>query len=289
MLSLVNMSRYWRFLAMPSMCVYVCVRATERERERELRPMFGRAPLLHDGAAARKARRVLSVPVAVHPPQQHHIHSGHGRRDVVWHAGTVQRCDDAAAAAARAARGRCVCKGQVGADHREDIRAGTGRRHRTDRCVPAVFAYHTVHRAHRCYARCSPRGVMGLSPSWQSRSGRTPSMLVSGRARLGLEAFHLRRTRLAAHLRPCSHVQPTSTRISKIDGTSSRSGVVCSRPRQAQRNALTDVFLPACHTRPPNRFDFGGSSVINTNKHIRLTQDRKSQAGWLWSRLVRLT
>ena len=26
-------------------------------------------------------------------------------------------------------------------------------------------------------------------------------------------------------------------------------------------------------------------SIINTNKHIRLTQDRPSQSGWLWSRL----
>lgn len=32
-------------------------------------------------------------------------------------------------------------------------------------------------------------------------------------------------------------------------------------------------------------FDFGGSAIINTNKHVRLTQDRSSQAGWLWSRL----
>ena len=33
-------------------------------------------------------------------------------------------------------------------------------------------------------------------------------------------------------------------------------------------------------------FDFGGSTIINTNKHVRLTQDRPSQAGWLWSRLA---
>lgn len=33
-------------------------------------------------------------------------------------------------------------------------------------------------------------------------------------------------------------------------------------------------------------FDFGGSTIINTNKHVRLTQDRSSQAGWLWSRLA---
>ncbi|KAF9163530.1 hypothetical protein BGX21_000186 [Mortierella sp. AD011] len=32
-------------------------------------------------------------------------------------------------------------------------------------------------------------------------------------------------------------------------------------------------------------FDFGGDSIVNTNKHIRLTQDEPSQSGWLWSRL----
>ncbi|CAG8463110.1 5202_t:CDS:2 [Diversispora eburnea] len=32
-------------------------------------------------------------------------------------------------------------------------------------------------------------------------------------------------------------------------------------------------------------FDFGGDTVINTNKYIRLTHDRQSQTGWLWSRL----
>ena len=55
-------------------------------------------------------------------------------------------------------------------------------------------------------------------------------------------------------------------------------------PLSGTTNAPTDVILAL--SPAPNRFDFGGSSVINTNKHIRLTQDRKSQAGWLWSRLV---
>ncbi|KAI1309525.1 hypothetical protein EDD11_004074 [Mortierella claussenii] len=32
-------------------------------------------------------------------------------------------------------------------------------------------------------------------------------------------------------------------------------------------------------------FDFGGDAIVNTNKHIRLTQDMPSQSGWLWSRL----
>jgi len=32
-------------------------------------------------------------------------------------------------------------------------------------------------------------------------------------------------------------------------------------------------------------FDFGGETYVNTNKYIRLTQDRQSETGWLWSRL----
>lgn len=34
-------------------------------------------------------------------------------------------------------------------------------------------------------------------------------------------------------------------------------------------------------------FDFGGHTVINTNKYIRLTSIQSSQQGYLWSRLVR--
>ncbi|CED84961.1 Lectin VIP36, involved in the transport of glycoproteins carrying high mannose-type glycans [Phaffia rhodozyma] len=32
-------------------------------------------------------------------------------------------------------------------------------------------------------------------------------------------------------------------------------------------------------------WDFGADTIINTNKGIRLTQDRPSEQGWLWSRL----
>ncbi|KAG0181464.1 hypothetical protein DFQ29_008246 [Apophysomyces sp. BC1021] len=32
-------------------------------------------------------------------------------------------------------------------------------------------------------------------------------------------------------------------------------------------------------------FDFGGDTVINTNRHIRLTSNKQSQSGYLWSRL----
>ncbi|BGP36879.1 hypothetical protein JCM10449v2_000781 [Rhodotorula kratochvilovae] len=47
------------------------------------------------------------------------------------------------------------------------------------------------------------------------------------------------------------------------------------------------IYAPYVDSDLQNRwFDFGGSTIINTNKHIRLTQDRPSQAGWLWSRLA---
>ncbi|GAA99123.1 uncharacterized protein L969DRAFT_621617 [Mixia osmundae IAM 14324] len=46
------------------------------------------------------------------------------------------------------------------------------------------------------------------------------------------------------------------------------------------------LFAPYVDADLQNRwFDFGGTAIVNTNKHIRLTQDRPSQAGWLWSRL----
>ncbi|ORY85353.1 legume-like lectin family-domain-containing protein [Leucosporidium creatinivorum] len=47
------------------------------------------------------------------------------------------------------------------------------------------------------------------------------------------------------------------------------------------------LYAPYVDSDLQNRwFDFGGSTIINTNKHVRLTQDRASQAGWLWSRLA---
>lgn len=42
-----------------------------------------------------------------------------------------------------------------------------------------------------------------------------------------------------------------------------------------------------CHTdRIAQFWDFGGDAYVDTNKYIRLTQDRGSQAGWLWTRAV---
>ncbi|WVR07833.1 hypothetical protein IAU60_004876 [Kwoniella sp. DSM 27419] len=32
-------------------------------------------------------------------------------------------------------------------------------------------------------------------------------------------------------------------------------------------------------------WDFGEQAIINTNKHVRLTQDKPSEKGWLWSRM----
>lgn len=34
-------------------------------------------------------------------------------------------------------------------------------------------------------------------------------------------------------------------------------------------------------------FDFGGNTIVDTNKHIRLTSTASSQQGYLWSRLVK--
>ncbi|KAL7409610.1 legume-like lectin family-domain-containing protein [Mrakia frigida] len=46
------------------------------------------------------------------------------------------------------------------------------------------------------------------------------------------------------------------------------------------------LYAPYVDSDLQNRWwDFGADAIINTNKHIRLTQDRPSEMGWLWSRL----
>ncbi|KIR33941.1 lectin, mannose-binding 2 [Cryptococcus deuterogattii 99/473] len=46
------------------------------------------------------------------------------------------------------------------------------------------------------------------------------------------------------------------------------------------------LAAPYVDTDLQNRWwDFGGDAIINTNKHVRLTQDKPSQAGWLWARM----
>ncbi|KAG2186215.1 hypothetical protein INT43_002653 [Umbelopsis isabellina] len=62
----------------------------------------------------------------------------------------------------------------------------------------------------------------------------------------------------------------------------------------AQNNAPSSSITLQTHSLYPpyidddlqNRwFDFGGDAIINTNKHVRLTSNRPSQVGYLWSRL----
>jgi len=46
------------------------------------------------------------------------------------------------------------------------------------------------------------------------------------------------------------------------------------------------IFPPYVDQDLQNRwFSFGADAYVNTNKHIRLTRDRPSETGWLWSRL----
>ncbi|KAH9966287.1 legume-like lectin family-domain-containing protein [Russula compacta] len=46
------------------------------------------------------------------------------------------------------------------------------------------------------------------------------------------------------------------------------------------------LFAPYIDQELQNRWwDFGADTIVNTNKHIRLTHNRQSQMGWLWSRL----
>jgi len=66
-------------------------------------------------------------------------------------------------------------------------------------------------------------------------------------------------------------------------------------PKSVNIDALIDstinlrthsLFAPYVDQDLQNRwFSFGGDAYVNTNKHIRLTRDRPSETGWLWSRL----
>ncbi|KIP03716.1 hypothetical protein PHLGIDRAFT_110493 [Phlebiopsis gigantea 11061_1 CR5-6] len=46
------------------------------------------------------------------------------------------------------------------------------------------------------------------------------------------------------------------------------------------------IYPPYIDQDLQNRWwDFGADTIINTNKHVRLTRNKASQMGWLWSRL----
>ncbi|EJD08106.1 uncharacterized protein FOMMEDRAFT_164846 [Fomitiporia mediterranea MF3/22] len=46
------------------------------------------------------------------------------------------------------------------------------------------------------------------------------------------------------------------------------------------------IYAPYIDQDLQNRWwDFGADAIVNTNKHIRLTRNKPSQMGWLWSRL----
>ncbi|WFD03937.1 hypothetical protein MOBT1_002634 [Malassezia obtusa] len=46
------------------------------------------------------------------------------------------------------------------------------------------------------------------------------------------------------------------------------------------------LFSPYVDSSLQNSYwDFGGNAIVDTNRYVRLTQDRPSERGWLWSRL----
>lgn len=49
----------------------------------------------------------------------------------------------------------------------------------------------------------------------------------------------------------------------------------------AQHKRAATLFISGAN----DRWDFGEDTIVNTNRHMRLTQDRQSEKGWLWSRL----
>jgi mannose-binding lectin 2 len=66
--------------------------------------------------------------------------------------------------------------------------------------------------------------------------------------------------------------------------------VIPARAEEKEENVTQlrthSIYMPYIDQDLQNRwFDFGADTVINTNRHIRLTHDNPSQTGWLWSRL----
>lgn len=46
------------------------------------------------------------------------------------------------------------------------------------------------------------------------------------------------------------------------------------------------IHAPYVESTLQNKYwDYGGDTIIDTNRHVRLTQDKPHQIGWLWSRL----
>ncbi|PKI85931.1 hypothetical protein MVES1_000164 [Malassezia vespertilionis] len=46
------------------------------------------------------------------------------------------------------------------------------------------------------------------------------------------------------------------------------------------------IFSPYVDSSLQNKYwDFGGDAIVDTNRYIRLTQDRPGEKGWLWSRV----
>ncbi|UZJ56284.1 hypothetical protein CBS101457_005604 [Exobasidium rhododendri] len=66
---------------------------------------------------------------------------------------------------------------------------------------------------------------------------------------------------------------------------------VAAQNRLLQSDAIVpmkthSIYSPYVDSDLQNKFwDFGGDAIIDTNRAVLLTQDRSSQAGWLWSRL----
>lgn len=72
-------------------------------------------------------------------------------------------------------------------------------------------------------------------------------------------------------------------------------GIFAAKDNKNERNTTVDrtvnlrthsIYAPYIDQDLQNRWwDFGADAYVNTNKHVRLTRNRPSQMGWLWSRL----
>ncbi|TFK50831.1 hypothetical protein OE88DRAFT_1630975 [Heliocybe sulcata] len=78
----------------------------------------------------------------------------------------------------------------------------------------------------------------------------------------------------------------TALLVVGVFGADSKSSAANRTIERTVQLRTHSIYAPYIDQDLQNRWwDFGADAVINTNKHIRLTRNRPSEMGWLWSRL----
>lgn len=116
---------------------------------------------------------------------------------------------------------------------------------------------------------------MGNFQKWRHVRVRSSSSLASACSPLAWPSTRACRT-TRCRRSPCARIFFTS-RI-----------LVLPLPRRNSADPFLSFFsTPTPDANLENRYwSFGGSTVVSTNKYVRLTPDRQSKRGWLWSKEV---